>query len=344
MSESSTRTPTLPTLLLDSDGWPDPFPLRRYRLELRVERTLAPMALAAPTLRSVLGRALREMVCVTLQPRCEGCGLRSGCAYPSMFEASVPSHHPRHRGDQAPNPFVIDAPSSTRALEPGDRANVSLTLIGPALDRLDLVLEAFRRASEEGMGKRCDGQRGSATLTGVTCERLPHDPACDHDHLVLGAGERRPRAHTRAVSIPACAPSLRHVELQLRSPLRLLRNGKLIERAELRAIDLLGSLLRRQASFIEWQLGRTLQVDFGALRQLAQSVRLEQALEHRAARRYSARQHRSLPLDGHLGTLVLEGELAPFWPALFLGQYLHAGKAATSGNGAYRIISSRSGA
>ncbi len=53
--------------------------------------------------------------------------------------------------------------------------------------------------------------------------------------------------------------------------------------------------------------------------------------------RYSARQDRRMEWSGLVGTATYAGDLAPFWPYLVFGQWVHVGKGATFGLGAYRI-------
>jgi CRISPR/Cas system endoribonuclease Cas6 (RAMP superfamily) len=45
-------------------------------------------------------------------------------------------------------------------------------------------------------------------------------------------------------------------------------------------------------------------------------------------------------LGGAVGSWTLAGDLAPFWPLLYLGQWLHVGKSATFGLGRYRLKAS----
>jgi CRISPR/Cas system endoribonuclease Cas6 (RAMP superfamily) len=44
-----------------------------------------------------------------------------------------------------------------------------------------------------------------------------------------------------------------------------------------------------------------------------------------------------MQLGGVIGEWTLEGDLAPFWPYLHLGQWLHVGKNATFGLGHYQL-------
>lgn len=55
--------------------------------------------------------------------------------------------------------------------------------------------------------------------------------------------------------------------------------------------------------------------------------------------RYSARQDATMQLGGVVGSLALRDDLAPFWPYLWLGQWTHAGTAATMGLGWYQLAS-----
>ena len=59
--------------------------------------------------------------------------------------------------------------------------------------------------------------------------------------------------------------------------------------------------------------------------------------------RYSNRQQTKIQMDGLLGSFEIPaGEaLAAFWPWLWLGQWLHAGKGVVMGMGEYRLQSSQ---
>ena len=52
--------------------------------------------------------------------------------------------------------------------------------------------------------------------------------------------------------------------------------------------------------------------------------------------RYSQRQQQEMQLGGLLGSVHLQGDLAPFAQLLHLGQWLHVGKNASFGLGGYR--------
>ena len=56
-----------------------------------------------------------------------------------------------------------------------------------------------------------------------------------------------------------------------------------------------------------------------------------------AWQRYSARQDRRIDMDGFVGEIAYEGNMAPFLSLLKAGEVLHVGKATTFGLGRYAM-------
>lgn len=56
-----------------------------------------------------------------------------------------------------------------------------------------------------------------------------------------------------------------------------------------------------------------------------------------AWQRYSARQDRKIDMDGFVGDIAYEGDLAPFLSLLRAGEALHVGKGTTFGPGSYEM-------
>lgn len=85
-----------------------------------------------------------------------------------------------------------------------------------------------------------------------------------------------------------------------------------------------------------------LETNFKELNQRAQSVTAEIDLEWHDQHRYSARQAAEMQMGGVTGRVTIrDHDLAPFWPFLWLGQWTHAGTAATMGLGWYELASLR---
>ena len=55
--------------------------------------------------------------------------------------------------------------------------------------------------------------------------------------------------------------------------------------------------------------------------------------------RRSARQGREIPMDGFVGEVTYQGNLAPLMPLLVAGTYVGVGKGTVFGNGEYQLVS-----
>jgi hypothetical protein len=66
--------------------------------------------------RGLIGSSLRRSVCVTRQPTCDGCLLRTQCAYSAFFESPPGSLETAARCNALPHPFVLE-PERLRVYE-----------------------------------------------------------------------------------------------------------------------------------------------------------------------------------------------------------------------------------
>lgn len=312
-------------------NWPSHFPVARYRLDFTVERPLDLPEYAGSALRGAFGHALRRAACVTDLPDCSACSLYRTCPYPAVFETPPPLAYARRVLSNVPQAFVVEPPPWGERLHASGSALVfHLVLIGPALAHLPLVLLAWRRALQAGLGP----QRGTARLERVFVEGEAEPLLSSPD------GRLRPHPQQIVLPVPGQVPLQvpAQVEIVFDTPLRLQRNGQVLGPADLTPRDLLLALLRRTAHLIELQLAGTLDVDFTALAAHAGTVAGEHRLVWRDWARHSNRQQQRMVLGGAVGRWILQGDLAPFWPLLHLGQWLHVGKNATFGLGRYRIL------
>lgn len=302
----------------------EPFPLARYRLHGRTERRIEFSDFAGSALRGAFGHALRNSVCVTGQKTCAPCSLYRSCAYPAVFETPPPLDG-RRVYSQIPNPFVIEPPPpGPFQRQPGESFEFDVVLIGPALRHLPLIALAWRRALEHGLGT----SQGAVLLLRIDAE---------DGRTVLDLAEDRLAEHPQTLPMLPAPKALETVELEFVTPFALQRDGREVPLPALTAHDLLMALVRRVANFAEMHLGKTLDADFAALSHAATQVRGEPALRRLQWSRYSSRQQRSMPLSGGVGRWRLHGDLRPFWPFLYLGQWLHVGKKCTFGFGRYAL-------
>lgn len=301
-----------------------PIPYLRLRCTLRAEQEALLPSFKGSMLRGAFGHALRRAACV-MGPRqpCESCGLRAACHYTRLFETFIESEPPPFLKGQtaAPRPYVFEAEDQRRRFAAGDRLQFDLLLFGSAVALQALAAVAVERMAEQGLG------------------------------------ERRRRFIVEEIAALDASGAFRPLARQLAPPLLPLRNGlpgdavtlRFVTPARFRAGDqLLPSLRFRDLVFRT--LTRVLELahffadrsaidwNFQPFLRRTEGVRIvEQSLAWRDLKRYSARQQREMLLGGFVGSMRLEGDLAPFAPLLRTAEIVHIGKGATFGLGRVEI-------
>ena len=306
------------------------FPLARYRFEFTVSQPLHLPDYAGSMLRGAFGHALRQLACITRQPDCTGCPMHAQCPYPAIFAPPPPSGHALQTFSSIPVPYVIEPPEWGRhTVHPGETLAFNMVLVGRALRELPLIILAWRRALARGIG----ASEATAELACVT-------------HGASGNEIYRPQvgtiaAHTQEIALDDNGTSLSEVTLCFRTPLRLQRNGHALPPDRLDVRTLLMALVRRASLLAEFHVGRALVDDFPALSARCAALGDTRQLVWRDWARYSSRQEQKMNLGGVVGTWILHGDLAPFRTFLRLGEYVHVGKEASFGLGAYDLKEGR---
>lgn len=301
------------------------FPAARYRFDFRVDTPLRLPEYAGSALRGAFGHALKRTVCLTREKDCKACPLYRSCAYPAIFSPPPPESHAVQKFSDIPAPYVVEPPAwGEKTYAPGDTLSFHVVLIGGALGQLPIIMHAWQRALHHGVGPG----EGTATL-----ERVTHLAQQGETVILDGDGALAP--HDTGLAIEPAGP--RAVILAIDTPLRLQANGKPLGPHDIRPERLLVGLVKRTALISELHCGAPLALDFHALANQAMAIADEKRLIWRDWGRYSNRQQREMKLGGVVGEWRLEGELAPFWSFLYLGQWLHVGKNATFGLGHYQL-------
>lgn len=306
-------------------------PLARYRLHWRATTPIHFPDYAGSMLRGAFGHALRRVSCMTRQKECTGCPLHSTCPYPAIF-APPPVEHALQRFTQIPAPYLIEPPAwGERSLAPGGAFSFNLVLCGRALKELPLITLALRQALQRGIGPG-DGQ---AEL--IAIHQQTGQPGSASDELLIHQpteGQFVAHSHT----LPA--PIIRECEeitLHFSTPLRLQENGHALPPNRLTPRALLMALIRRSSLMAEFHGAKPPGWNFSELNQQAAAVNDEKDLKWQDWTRRSARQQQTMKLGGVIGQWKLKGNLAPFLPALHLGQWLHVGKETVFGLGRYHF-------
>lgn len=304
------------------------FPLHRYQFNCR---TLAPLKFnlyAGSMLRGAFGRALRKAVCVTRGDDCKSCLLYRQCSYPKIFETPAPNPSQFQNFSQIPNAFIIEPPPlGKRWLQPGDVFSFNMLLIGKAVVDLPIVIHAWQKALKAGLG---------AEHATVELENVIFEPGQAAEQLIYPIGPDQKLAPSPNFQLPTLADT-HSLTLELITPLRIQQQGRVLSQ-DLTAKDFLNALVRRYYLLAEFHSDHYQPPDFRQLSEQAAAIRIDHQINWCEWERYSHRQQQAMTFGGVIGTLRLEGELAPFLSLLQIGQWLHVGNKTTFGMGRYQLL------
>ena len=321
------------------------FRFARYRFTYTVQEPLKMPSYKGNVFRSRFGYILRHIACIgDSEKSCtEKCQFPERCVYSKCFETPVPDDSPMLRGQPfAPHPFVLQPPrTGKQEYTPGDTFTYNMILIGEAINLLPWMVFTFDQIGKRRVGLR--GERGQCQLEKV--ESLPahgnHKPQTIYtaetemltdDGLIL-----------RLDDVMDGTPHVTDaIELEFLTHTSIKVNGKWT--SNLTFEHFLRNLLRRIRFLSYFHCGEDLDVDARGLIADASAVTHESGLRWLQADRYSYRAEKSVPMGGFIGKIRFEGNLQPFLPFIYLGEYLHIGHHTAFGHGQYRLISSRKSA
>ena len=283
-----------------------------------------------PMLRGVWGRALHTLD-RAVYDAVFGEDDHTPPAQAAVCGAGVPpaapqAGHPRHNvAGGAPRGYVLRPAPPDPSFAPA----VDWIVIGPAIVHLPVLWRAWDVASGMGLGPR----RQPFVLRTVV-PLAPDGRPTQLAPLPSGGLEHLWTLHQAAWP---CQPAdTAPCRLVFRAPVRLRRQGKLIERPALP--DLVVAACRRVREYLPPE--RTSEWDETARRAL-EAARGVPCRPWRGARldlhRYSGRQRAELELQGVSGALELPAGPGPLWPLLAAAQWLHLGKAPVMGLGQMEV-------
>ena len=287
----------------------------RQRYIFRPLGPISPAEYAGSAWRGAFGHALRERSCQTGMDDCEHCSVRHECAYTYLFETPIARASLRGLNTNAPHPLIIRPLPNAQA----HRCELELTLIGAAIDHQALVASAMAQAALGGVGR---------LMTRYQLQAVEY-----HDGRQWS--DRMPASHP-VPTLPRCPEQLM---VHMITPLRLKQHEKDRRPSSLTPLLWLLAIRQRLAQLslchaseqgiASASLPYLREEDCPALRHALRWIELE---------RYSSRQRRRHQMGGLFGQMAfsLHG-LEDFWPALWHGQYLHAGRLTVMGMGAYRL-------
>lgn len=306
-------------------------PYLRLRVTMRAEDPAALPEYHGSMLRGAFGHALRRSVC-TMGPRqpCASCQLRRACVYTRIFETFVEDEPPPFlRGiDQAVRPYVFEPRGGGERLPRGGSLGFDLLLFGQAVDLQAYAVLALERMARGGLG----AGRARFDLVGIEAVDPTGNPRSLFSEGAAPAPAPVSPGYPADSRLPEGAVTLRFV-----TPLRIKVRHQLTDRPRFR--DLAFHMLRRVLEMAHWHVpGAAVDWSFQSLLQRCEGVSVAGAdLRWHDWERWSQRQNAAMKLGGLVGTLTLEGDLAPFAPLLRAAEVLHAGKGATFGLGKVEV-------
>ena len=313
------------------------FRFARYRFTYTVQEPLRMPQYKGNVFRSRFGYLLRDITCIGSEAECKTqCQFPDRCVYSKCFETPVPNDSPILRGQPfAPHPFILEPPRTQKLdYTPGDTFTCTLTLIGDTINLLPWLVFTFREIGKRRVGLR--GKRGQCQL-----DKVDSLPASDSrssqtiytaesemltdDGLILGLND-----------VMQTVPHVTgEIELEFLTPTSIKVNKQWMRKLTFE--HLIRNLLRRIRFLSYFHCGEDLEVDARALIAAAISVKHTSDFRWIRADRYSYRAEKSIPMGGFIGKVRFTGELEPFLPFIYLGEYLHIGHHTAFGHGQYRI-------
>jgi len=278
-------------------------------------------------LRGAFGHALRRTVCALGRDQaCGGCRLRRACVYTRIFETFIEEAPPPflHGIPTSPRPYVFEPGDDTRYFVPGDPLTFDLLLVGQATELQAYAQLAVERMAASGLGSR----RSSFALASI--HALTPDGSW---HTVFKEG----RVQDTSALLPCFPPSngldATHATLHLLTPLRVKTRGQFATALDFRSLTF--AALRRLLELAHFHVpGAAIDWNFHDLLDRASDVRVTRSdLTWHEWERYSNRQQTHMVFGGLIGSLDIEGDLAPFASMLRAAEIFHVGKGATFGLG-----------
>ena len=271
-------------------------------------------------LRSMLGKHLRSMCCISRGSSCSECMYNKTCAYAYIFETIISQDNDLLPGtDRASHPFAFSQKELQRENFLSD-FSFTITLFGKAIEYLPYIYAAFVRSGKDGVFK-------SRTEFIVTDVRV------DGKSILIGENQLDTNIEAKEWSVSSVQSHGENYEkevlVELKSPLRFKTKGKYTLDFDL--ISFMQCLFRR---------AKTLCSLYGFIDNEnyytdESKIQIkERKLRWCESKHYSARQKYAMELGGCVGSFKISGSFSDFELALLeLNKIANAGKNTNFGLG-----------
>ena len=319
----------------------------KFELSIQAKDPIILPSYKGSTLRGGFGNAFKRVVCALKEKECPACILKEQCVYSYVFETPPPADtRVMRKYLSVPHPFVIEPPPERRmGYKPGDGMVFGLTLIGKAIDYLPYFIYTFDELGNIGIGKG----RGKYKLMSVSQKKTDPSPlagcrACppeENNTPIYSSETKRLEPFIPEVLPidiePPDAGQTAILALNFLSPTRIYHDDHLAHGLEFHI--LIRQLLRRTSmlGYFHCDIDTASWNFKGCIDRAKEIATKKTNLKWYAWQRYSGRQDRRIDMDGFVGEITYEGNMAPFLSLLKAGEVLHVGKATTFGLGRYEM-------
>lgn len=253
------------------------------------------------TLRGVIGHALKQ----------------DKDAYDYLYRNYVLSDYKR----DILNPYMIIPPLQKQSSYPkGSELEFDLILLGDAQQYTVSVIKALNKIENLGLG---------ALRNPFVLKKVLHK---QYQRIIWQDGYLNSNA-IKNEELPYLSLSdVKRVVLQIHTPLRIRRKGKLLEMLDFPTI--FRNITSRMEELTSRYGGWVNEEEIARLMNFSQNIAVvREELRLEELKRYSNRQEKTIDLSGLMGSIEFEGELTKFVPWLYAIQILHIGRNTTFGMG-----------
>ena len=271
-------------------------------------------------MRSMIGKNLRSMSCISKRSICAECMYNKTCAYAFLFETILLQENSLLPGtNRASHPFSITTKKLQRE-NPITEYNFTITLFGKAVEYLPYIYAAVVRSGKDGLFKprtQFEVVNVSIYEKSILLSENQIDTSIPPEEYLFNANNNMDK-------------NKKEILVELKSPLRFKTNGKYTK--DFSAQDLMKCLFRRVKTLC--MLYGTWEDDFNQYEPTANLVIEDKKLRWLDLNHYSARQKRGMELGGVIGSFKIIGTFTSFEIALFeLNKIANAGKNTNFGLG-----------
>lgn len=303
----------------------------KLRFVLTAQAKTRLSAFKGSLLRKGFAEALRRNVCVMdWKTKCQSCFLRTECVFTRIFETIIQKDPPPFLSKQqyALKPYVLDFADDGTLYETGDSLTFDFVIMGSSAANIGMYIIAVQQMGKFGIGEkrspfgdlkvfRDDGDGGWLEVYSQDSGVLKDAP-----NPVLIDTQPQPASK---------------VKLHFLTPTSIKIDSSLSIDFNFR--KLVFNMLRRtlEAAFF-YMPDASVDWEFKPYLKRASDIRItDKQLAWVDHHHFSGGKSNDLLLGGFVGSLTLEGDLAPFVPLMRIAEAIHVGKRTNFGFGKVRL-------